>query len=157
MRSLRQAVVWCAVTVLLIVHDAPAVASPANAPELNDGMLIVGGAIGAVALAVLGIAAYVVRNMLRRRRRYSHKALFDGLCSTHGLDRTARALLWQIARLHNLTQPARLFTEPQWLDPACLQPCLGTRTPEAAALQSQLFAESEDGDAPGRQSGPTTR
>jgi hypothetical protein len=155
MRRLRQAVIWCAVTTLLLAQDAPAAASSADAPELTDSMTVVGGTIGAVGLAVLGIAAYVVRNMLRRRRRYSHKALFDGLCSTHGLDRTARALLWQIARLHNLTQPARLFTEPQWLDPAGLQPSLGTRTAEAAALQSRLFAGSEDGHAPGRQPGPT--
>ena len=148
MRMPPQAIVSSAFTVLLVAKDAMAAAGPSHVPELTKDTMIVGGVIGAGALAALGIVAYTVKSMLHRRRHYSPKALFDGLCCTHGLDRTARALLWQVARLHNLTQPARLFTEPQWLDPARLQRSLGSRAAEAAALHARLFAESEEGDAP---------
>lgn len=75
-----------------------------------------------------------------RHRHQSHAALFKGLCDAQGLDAPARRLLAQVGRHHRLAQLARLFTEPQWLDPASLGGPLEARAAELSALRTRLFS-----------------
>ena len=107
----------------------------ANGAEALIWLLLVVGII-----AVVCVAIRFVSRLQRRRSRYSHGALFQGLCRAHGLDRGARRLLKQIARHHRLSQPARLFTEPKWLAPANLGGSLHRRLPQVTALRTRLFA-----------------
>ena len=146
MRMLPHAIGPFAITTLLVAQDAAAATGSSRSPETT---MIVWVVIGVVAFVALGVAAEAIRRMLQHQGN-GPSALFYGLCRTHGLDRSARTLLWDVACLHNLTQPARVFTEPRWLDPAVLQNSLGARTAEAAALHAQLFAGTEDGDSPSR-------
>jgi hypothetical protein len=132
---------------LLVAQEAAAATGPSRS---SGSTWIVWVVIGAVALVVLGVTAEMIRRILQHGGGNSPTALFYGLCRAHGMDRSARTLLWDVACLHNLAQPARVFTEPRWLDPAVLQNCLGARTAEAAALHAQLFAGCEDGDGPSR-------
>ena len=110
-------------------------ASRTNAGEALVWLAIVVGMIAVVCLAIR------FASRLQRRRRYnSHGSLFQGLCRTHGLNHRARGLLKQLARHHRLAQPARLFVEPKWLDPASLQGALRRRAAEVALLRNRLFA-----------------
>ncbi|MHC4177977.1 MAG: hypothetical protein ACYSWU_10740 [Planctomycetota bacterium] len=110
-------------------------ASRSNASEALVWLVIVGGLIAVVCLAIR------FGTRLQRRRRFnSHASLFQGLCRTHGLDHSARRLLKQVARHHRLAQPARLFTEPKWLDPAKLRGGLRRRAGEVFTLRNRLFA-----------------
>ena len=110
-------------------------ASRSNGGEALVWLAVVGGMIAVVCLGI-GFAS-----RLQRRRRYnSHGSLFQGLCRTHGLNHRVRGLLKQLARHHKLAQPARLFTEPKWLDPASLRGALRRRAAEVAMLRNRLFA-----------------
>jgi len=110
-------------------------ASRSNAGEAIVWLAVVGGMIAVVCLAIR------FASRLQRRRRYnSHGSLFQGLCRTHSLDHRARGLLKQLARHHKLAHPARLFTEPKWLDPASLEGTLRRRAAEVAILRNRLFA-----------------
>jgi hypothetical protein len=114
----------------------------ASRPENRAGgsealfwMLVAGGAI-----AVVCVAIRVASRMQHRRRYNSHASLFRALCRLHGLDRRARRLLRQVARRRKLPHPARLFTEPHWLDPSGLPRGLRRRAAEIAFLRNRLFA-----------------
>lgn len=110
-------------------------ASRSNAGEAIVWLAVVGGMIAVVCLAIR------FGSRLQRRRRYNnHGSLFQGLCRTHGLNHRARGLLKQLARHHKLAQPARLFIEPKWLDPASLRGALRRRAAEVAMLRNRLFA-----------------
>lgn len=139
---MKKAVVWS--PALLLYAGIALAAGPRNAPDGYPVMTIAWLAAGGGACVAMGVAAYALKRLHDRRRRYSHELLFQGLCRIHSLDRAARGLLRQVARLCNLGQPARLFTEPKWLDPATLQRILGPRAAEASALRAQLFCDSED-------------
>lgn len=107
--------------------------------ERNDSSLLLSGiVIGGGVLAMLG--AVVWFRHYRLRHQQSHAALFDGLCEAHELDRASRRLLSQVIRFHRLCQPARLFTEPQWLEPSRLGGALASRAAEVTALRNRLFA-----------------
>ena len=69
----------------------------------------------------------------------SHSGLFCSLCRLHRLDRNSRRLLKQVVQYYRLTQPARIFTEPHWLDPARLGAPLRARAADIAALRNHLF------------------
>jgi hypothetical protein len=130
--------VWLAGATLLGAGNFGAAsrrASRTNAGEVLVWLLLVGGIIAVVCLAIR------FASRLQRRRRFnSHGALFQGLCRTHKLDRRARGLLKQVARSHKLAQPARLFSEPKWLDPANLRGGLSRRAAEVSMLRNRLFA-----------------
>ena len=97
-------------------------------------LLVAGGVIGAVCLGI-----YVASRAAHRRRHNSHASLFGGLCQTHQLNHGARNLLKKVAHQHGLSQPARVFTEPEWLDPAGLRGSLRSHAEEVAALRNRLF------------------
>lgn len=101
-----------------------------------------------MALAVATITtvcalSYATHRLVQRRRGNSHSLLFAELCRIHGLDRASRRLLKWVARQRRLTQPARLFVDPQWLDPARV----GSRRAELAAMRARLFC-SPSSDSP---------
>jgi len=102
-------------------------------------------AVAAGGIAGVCLVVYCCNRLIQRRRYNSHSSLFSGLCQVHGLDHSARGLLKQLARKHGLRHPARLFTEPGWLDPARLQGSLHGRAAEVTALRNRLFAA---GDTP---------
>ncbi len=109
----------------------------AGAGEMIVYLMIAAGLIAGVCLAV-----FFVSRANQRRRRYSHNGLFASLCLIHGLDHAAKALLKQVASCHKTSQPARVFTEPNWLDPGSLPAPLRGRAAQVAALRSRLFAQS---------------
>lgn len=111
-------------------------------PAVGNGtvLLWLSGAVGA--LLVVGIAARFGYRAMQRHRHHSHPALFCGLCDAHQLDRDSRRLLTQVARFHRMAQPARLFTEPEWLDPGNVSGALLVQSEELIALRNRLFSLS---------------
>jgi hypothetical protein len=106
-----------------------------NSTEALVWLGIAGGMIAVVCLVIC-----VVSRLYRRLRYHSRGSLFRGLCRMHGLDHRARRLLKQVARDQKLAQPARLFTEPKWLNPANLRGPLRCRALEVAMLRNRVFA-----------------
>lgn len=95
-----------------------------------------------VAVAVLSVAAggiHLLRRALQHHSSYSHWGLFTSLCRLHRLDRNSRRLLKQVVQSQRLGQPARVFTEPQWLDPDRLPGALRQRAEDLTALRTLLF------------------
>ncbi|MFZ5829382.1 MAG: hypothetical protein ACOY3P_04810 [Planctomycetota bacterium] len=84
-------------------------------------------------------ATYFGYQQWQKRQRCSHDGLFTGLCRAHELDGRARSLLRQVARCYNMSQPARLFTEPKWLFAQGLRQALPGRNAELAVLREKLF------------------
>jgi len=123
---------------LLAAGNPGAAGRRADRVDTGEALLWLAAAGGLIALVCLAIR--LVSRWQHRRRHNSHRRLFQGLCRTHGLDRGARRLLRQVARHYQLKQPARLFTEPKWLNPADLPGALRRRAAEVAALRNRLFA-----------------
>lgn len=69
----------------------------------------------------------------------SPKGLFRELARAHGLDRAERHLLLELAARHQLTDPARVFLEPERFDPALLTAHNPTRAAQLDALRTRLF------------------
>jgi hypothetical protein len=101
-------------------------------------LLVAGGTIGGVCVALV-----VVNRIVRATRGYSHPGLFSDLCKLHALDRGARRLLKQVAQFHDLTAPARVFTEPGWLNPASLGTQFASQTAALVKVWNLLFGSQE--------------
>ena len=115
-------------------------AASRRAGRVDAGQALMLLAIAGGMIAVVCLAIRFGSRLQRQRRLSSHGSLFRGLCRTHGLDHRARGLLKQVARQHKLAQPARLFTEPKWLEPGSLPGALRERAAELAKLRNRLFA-----------------
>ena len=109
--------------------------------SVGTGEVILYLMIAGAAIAVVCSSIYLGSRLVHRRRHHSHGGLFAGLCRTHGLDRSTRGLLKQVARFHKLQQPARVFVDPKWLDPSSLQGPLRRQALRVAALRNRLFRE----------------
>lgn len=70
----------------------------------------------------------------------SPQALFRELCRAHGLSRGNWWLLWRLARYHRLGDPALLFLEPRWLEPAVCGEAWKGHEPRLRELRLMLFA-----------------
>ena len=97
-----------------------------------------------LAVVVLVIAAVIwllvrVFGLQNRASYYSPGALFRELCRAHRLSWATRRLLRQLARSQRLSQPARLFVEPERFDPTRLHPMLASRRDQVEDLHNQLF------------------
>jgi len=119
-------------------HDWTGRRARVSTGEIFLYLLLAAGAIVAVCLAI-----HFASRVLHHRRQYSHAGLFGGLCKLHGLDRRAKTLLKGLAAAHRLSYPARLFTEPRWLDPTQLPGPMRGRANEVAALRNRLFVEGD--------------
>lgn len=103
--------------------------------ELALWLLIVAGGIGGVCAII-----YLFTRLAHRRRYNSHASVFNGLCRAHDLDSGSRRLLKQLARHYRISQSARLFVEPKWLDPTALRGSWQARALDVATLRNRLFA-----------------
>ena len=103
--------------------------------EMLFWLLIFGGFIGTVCCVI-----YVATYFVNQWKYNSHSALFYDLCGVHGLDRNSRSMLKQVVRHHGMAEPARVFTEPQWLDPARLGKSFEARADKLLLLRKRLFA-----------------
>jgi hypothetical protein len=138
MTSFTLAAMLLAGEVLLAAGNLGAASRRASRPAGGQALVWLAVAVGII--AVVCVAISLGSRLLRRRRYNSHGSLFSGLCRAHGLDHRARGLLKRVARHHRLVHPARLFTEPKWLDPADLKGSLRRRAAEVAMLRNRLFA-----------------
>ena len=123
-----------------------------DAGQMLVWLLVAGGTIGVVCGALV-----VVNRIVRARKGYSHPGLFNALCKLHALDRNARRLLKQIAQFHGLTAPARVFTEPGWLDPASLGGQFKSQTADLGKVRSLLFGSQEPKPKPAKRPAGKTR
>jgi hypothetical protein len=111
-----------------------------GSPPSNTAESLVYIGIAAAVITTVALVAYAVNRFLRHRHSESQWGLFHGLCRAHGLGRRSRLLLRRIAQHHRLRQPARLFTEPDWLDPSSgLAQKFGGRLNEIGELRTRLF------------------
>ncbi len=124
----------------LVVHPLVARGVLAARRSATGAELLVwlGVALGTIAAVCGGL--YFAHRWLNRYRHQSHAALFRGLCDAQGLDPASRRLLARVGRCCCVSQPARLFVEPQWLDPAKLSGSLQARAEEVVALRARLFS-----------------
>ncbi len=118
---------------------AEAMLLAARSSRADVGQMVVWLLAAGVALGVVCGGLAVANRMVRSRRLYSHPALFAGLCTVHGLNVSSRRLLKRVVKSHRLVQPARLFVEPRWLDPAGLGAAFEDQAGELEKLRSRLF------------------
>lgn len=85
---------------------------------------------------------------VRRHLRGSRRWLFWRLCRAHRLGFGDGHLLWRLARLRRLDEPARVFVEPEQFDPATLPSAIQGRVGRLMELQNHLFAASEERQRP---------
>jgi len=69
----------------------------------------------------------------------SPNRLFLSLCRAHGIAWSDRWLLWRLAASQRLKDPARLFLEPERLDPDLARPLSRRRAARLERLRLQLF------------------
>ena len=100
-------------------------------------------AIVVIALIALGVYLLAKVNARREKGRSfkSPRGLFRELCKVHDMCRAEKRLLKQIARWQRLSQPARLFLEPDRFDIANLSPQLQGQMADVLAIRDSLFAQ----------------
>lgn len=108
--------------------------------RVESGYLIMGLLILVGIVVGIWVLAKVLERYEKRRPMNSSLMLFLGLCKAHRLRWTQRWLLWRVARDQQLKDPARLFMEPERLDPSNLRGVLRLRGPQLEAIRSRLFA-----------------
>lgn len=113
----------------------------ANKEQYNTDDVIYGLLILAGILAVMIIIALVNKFRQRRSNHTSPWGLFLSLCRAHKLKWSERWLLWQLARLEHLADPARLFLEPDWFKSSGLPPALRAQAARLKSIRDRLFAE----------------
>ena len=107
-------------------------------------------AIFAGFIVALWVASrYLERRGGQPRPGYSRLGLFLALAKAHKLGWSDHWLLWRVARDRRFRDPARVFLEPQALDPAKVSPKLRSRAAQLDALAKRLFAGlPEEAEAP---------
>jgi hypothetical protein len=131
-----------------LLAQADQVQEAARKPNPPEGMsatvywLLVLAAIVVVGLAV----SYAVSLIKRWRVKAIPLGLFWSLCSAHKLQWSERFLLWQLARLEHLTDPARLFLEPEWYNASSLPAELRFKAAQLKKIYHRLFAGLKEGE-----------
>lgn len=97
-----------------------------------------------VAVLALASIAFVLWRLLKSRasRTFSSDSsarLFRDLCAAHGIKRSGRRLLRQLAEARGAIDPAVLFVEPQHFDTRNLPPELKESASELRTLNETLF------------------
>lgn len=105
--------------------------------NVEDALTALGAIIG-VAVVLFVISRWHSRYSGRRTYN-SASGMFKELCNAHQLDRPARKLLKRVARWQRLSQPGRLFLEPERFEPVNLSPDLQRYSAELFELRSRLF------------------
>lgn len=111
---------------------------------------------GDVMTALLIFSGIAVALWILSRIQYYHTSqasyhsplmLLLSLCKAHRLAWSQRWLLWRVARQQGLQDPARLFVEPERLDPANVGPVLRLRASQLEAIRRRVFGEVPDEEA----------
>ena len=95
-------------------------------------------------LALLLILSYIINYWQRRRGYDSPLGLFLSLCRAHNLKWKERWLLWRLARLESIADPARLFLEPQWFVSSHLPEAFQQQASQLKSIRDRLFADLAD-------------
>jgi hypothetical protein len=104
-------------------------------PVYDLGQILMILAAAAVAAAV----GLVFMRLLGRIRTNSPQELFRELCRAHGLTRSSRRLLKQLAAARKLSHPAALFLEPSYFEFSDLPPALQSAKKDLQGLRDRLF------------------
>ena len=106
---------------------------------------VIAGAIVVCGIVLgLWLLSYIMSFQEDRRGYSSPKRLFISLCRAHGLRWSQWWFLWRVARRQRLRDPARLFLEPERLDPGRLGASLRNRAKDLLRLRQKLFADLDD-------------
>ncbi len=108
-------------------------------PQIDGGQLAIYLAITVGLIVAVCVIFYFGTRMRNNWRFKSPLALFLGLCQAHKLDVGSKKLLRQVAQQHKLDQPARVFTDPQWIDKASLSGALRSQSMKLGILRERLF------------------
>jgi len=109
--------------------------------RMDSGELLVSLAILAGVLVAIGILARIFDRHRRKQPYTSPGRLLLSLCKAHGLHWSEWWLLRQIARHQELEDPARLFVEPERLDPANVGPFWAAKRGQIQTLRACLFSD----------------
>ena len=96
--------------------------------------------VAAIAVAIF-LVSYYLNLQERRRGSVRPLRLFLSLCQAHRLRWSERWLLWRVSRIQRLRDPARLFIEPQRLQPANLGRSLRARQAQFDDIRGRLFGQ----------------
>ena len=103
--------------------------------EVIFGLLILAGIV--IVIFILS----VFLNHRRRREGYtSPLGLFLNLCRAHKLKWGECWLLWRLARIEQLSEPARLFLESEWFASSGLPGELQKHAAKLKSIRDRLFA-----------------
>ena len=97
-----------------------------------------------IVAVVLGIVLWRVARLvaLRDGRSYvSTKRLFRDLCRLHDLDWSSRRLLRRLALARGLNNPAQIFLQPAWLEPAEIPAEFRPFQAQLQEIEQRLFAD----------------
>lgn len=101
----------------------------------------------AIVLIVLTVLAWLVTKWFNARQENGYSSprrLFNELCRAHGLRRSERELLREIAGWHRIGNPVQLFIEAHRFEAAAMLKDLG-RSEEIAAIRQRLFEAQTQG------------
>jgi len=100
--------------------------------------------MGACVVIAFVVALWLLSRLMDYRQQRgpskSRLGLFFSLCKAQGLEWREWWLLWRVARRHGLRDPARVFLEPERLEPAGLGRGFQRGKPRLDALRKRLFA-----------------
>jgi hypothetical protein len=115
--------------------------SPFLRSEADTGQMMVWSLVAGVMIAVVCGGLLLYTKMAHKWRTNSQPGLFWSLCKLHELDRGNRQLLKRAVQFHGLAPPSRVFTEPDWLDPAKLGSEFRPQAKALKELRSRLFGD----------------
>jgi hypothetical protein len=73
--------------------------------------------------------------------RVGHEALFDEVCKYHDIDRKMKTLLQAVIKKYQMTQPAKVFIEPDTLMHALGDPEFSEENGDLQKLYDAWFIE----------------
>ena len=114
--------------------------------RLESGYLLTGLVILIGILLTVWLLSRILDRFEGRRPVDSSRMLFLSLCRAHRLRFSEWWLLFRVAQEQKLDDPARLFLEPQRLDPANLPAGLRPRSEQVDGLRRRLFAGLGEND-----------
>jgi len=120
--------------------------------RVESGYVTAGVLVLMCILVGVSVLSRVMDRLKGRRPVDSSPTLFLALCRAHRLRLSQWWLLWRVARHQHLKDPARLFLEPERLQPGNVSPMLRLRAAELEWLGARLFAEAPEEDEKSRSS-----
>ena len=108
--------------------------------QVDFSQVMLGVAVLIAFVVMLWILSRWVDYRKARGPSNSRLGLFFSLCRAHELKWSEWLLLWRVSRRHRLRDPARVFIEPERLDPAGLGRRFRSRKPQLEKLSNQLYS-----------------